>query len=580
MTNAVIADKFDELGELLDLAGENPFRARAYHTAARTLRDIGYDLPGMIRRGEPLPKIPGIGSDLAGKIREIATTGHTPLLDQLRKSIPPALLELMRIPGLGPKRVKLLYDQLGIRSTEELAEACREHRVRSLHGFGEKTEEHILQALGELRDTGRRYLLSEAAPVAQRYEAYLKEDTNMKQVITAGSYRRGKETVGDLDILVTGLDPAAAVKRFTTFPDVMQVLASGPTRAAVRLNNGLQVDLRVVPAESYGAALHYFTGSKAHNIAVRQLGIARGYKINEYGVFEGTRRIAGETEESVYRAVGLPYIEPELRENRGEIEAAARGRLPPIVAGAAIQGDLHLRPPREANETTLGALLTAARALGWRYVGFVDAFDPKGDIALQRRRFTQRTQMAARLAKSLGILVFRGWAIAADQLEATVESKNDDAPNTLRLGDYWVVEPPVEAALPSARQTTLILKLMQQSHRIVLSRMTGRTLPDGEPAKLDWERIFRAAADREVWLEIDGTPEHLDLPDVLAKRAGELGAAITLTSRAATGTELQQINWAVLTARRAWLTAAQVVNTRDSRLVRTQLRQRSAHTTR
>jgi DNA polymerase (family 10) len=320
--NADIAAVFETIADLLELGDENPFRVRAYRNAARIVGNLGLDLAGELAAGRELPKLPGIGADLAEKIHEIVATGTCALAERLRKRYPAGITALLRVPGLGPKRVAVLYKKLRIRSLEELGRAAERGRLQELPGFGVKTEARVLEAVSARLSKKQRFPLAAAARYAEPLAAYLRGIAGVDRVVLAGSYRRRRETVGDLDVLVTTTRPGEVIERFTAYPEVKEVTAAGGTRASVILAGGLQVDLRVVPPESFGAALHYFTGSKAHNIAVRRLAQARGLKLNEYGVFRGRKRVAGDTEESVFAAVGLPWIPPENREDRGELAPA------------------------------------------------------------------------------------------------------------------------------------------------------------------------------------------------------------------------------------------------------------------
>ena len=350
--NADIAKVFEQIADLLELGDENPFRVRAYRNAARIVGNLALDLAGEVSAGRELPKLPGIGADLAGKIREIAATGTCGLAERLRKRYPAGITDLMRLPGLGPKRVAALYRELRIRSLQDLAKAAERGRLRELAGFGEKTEARILEAVAAQLSKKQRFPLATAARYAEPLADYLRQTKEVDEVVLAGSYRRRRETVGDVDVLVTTGQPAAVIKRFTAYPEVKEVTAAGDTRASVILACGLQVDLRVVPPESFGAALHYFTGSKAHNIAIRRLAQARGLKLNEYGVFRGANRVAGDTEASVFAAVGLPWIPPELREDRGEIAAARGGKLSGLSEGPAFAAapDAPALPPQRARK--------------------------------------------------------------------------------------------------------------------------------------------------------------------------------------------------------------------------------------
>ncbi|CAG1007127.1 partial DNA polymerase/3'-5' exonuclease PolX, partial [Burkholderiales bacterium] len=331
---------FTEIADLLEIQGANPFRIRAYRNAARILGDLPQEARLLVESGDDLTRLPGIGADLANKINEIVSTGRCSLLERLHRELPPAITELMKIPGLGPKRVKALYHDLDVQTVEQLHRAAQDGRIRALPGFGEKTEQNILQAVEAHASQSRRFKLATAAQYAEALHAFLQTIPGVNQVVVAGSFRRMRETVGDLDILVTAAKDSPVMQRFTAYDEVAEVFSSGETRASVLLKSGLQVDLRVVAQQSYGAALHYFTGSKAHNIAIRRIAQQQGLKINEYGVFRGAQRIAGDSEESVYRAVGLPYIPPDLREDRGEIEAARGGRLPKLLELSDLKGDL------------------------------------------------------------------------------------------------------------------------------------------------------------------------------------------------------------------------------------------------
>jgi DNA polymerase (family 10) len=331
--NADIGRVFEEIADLLELGDENPFRVRAYRAAALELQRRDIDVAGLIARGEELPKIRGIGADLAGKVAEIVKSGGCKFLEELRAHYPPGITQLFKLPGLGAKRVRLLHEELGVASLSDLQRAARDGRIRTLARFGEKSERKILESVeAQLGSQPGRFKRAVAARYAEPYKRYL--ETSADKVVIAGSYRRKTETLGDLDVLVTAKRPKDAIERFVRYPDVARILAQGSTRASVLLKSGLQVDLRVVPARSFGAALHYFTGSKTHNIAIRRLGLKRGLKINEYGVFRGKRRVAGETEESVYASLGLPWIPPERREGEGDLRALAATREAPSATHA------------------------------------------------------------------------------------------------------------------------------------------------------------------------------------------------------------------------------------------------------
>ena len=370
--NADISAIFEEIADLLEIEGANPFRICAYRNAARTLGELQQELRLLLEKGEELPRLPGIGADLTVKIKEIAGSGHCSLLERMRQELPPAITELLKIPGLGPKRVKALYHDLDVQTIEQLHRAAQDGRIRALHGFGEKTEQNILQAVEAHASQSQRFKLALAAQYAETLRAYLEATPGVLQVTVAGSFRRMRETVGDLDILVTAKPDSPVMQRFTGYDEVAEVYAAGETRASILLKCGIQVDLRMVVQQCYGAALHYFTGSKAHNIAIRRIAQQLGLKVNEYGVFRGDERIAGDSEESVYRAVGLPYIPPELREDRGEIEAARGGRLPHLVELSDLRGDLHAHSKASDGHDTLQDMALSAKALGLEYLAITE----------------------------------------------------------------------------------------------------------------------------------------------------------------------------------------------------------------
>ncbi|NMC20086.1 MAG: PHP domain-containing protein, partial [Thermogutta sp.] len=372
MTNAEIAAVFDQVADLLEFQGANPFRIRAYRAAARTIGELVEPLSQWVESGRDLRELPGIGDDLSQKIATLLSTGTLPLLEELKAEFPESVLSLLRVQGLGPKRAAVLYRELNIRSLEDLLAACEAHRVRELKGFGAKTEENILKGLRAAMEESQRILWYQADQLVRDLTAYLASVPGLRRCEPAGSYRRGKETVGDLDILAAAEDPEAVMRHFERFPGVRRVLAGGTTKAAVELNAGLNADLRVVPEESFGAALQYFTGSKEHNVVLRGMAKERGLKINEYGVFRGEDRIAGEDEEGVYAALGLPWIPPELREGRWEFDWALGEGLPELITLDDIRGDLHMHTTWTDGMATVEEMARAAKERGYAYIAITD----------------------------------------------------------------------------------------------------------------------------------------------------------------------------------------------------------------
>ncbi len=567
--NADIAAIFGEIADLLEIRGENPFRVRAYRNAARSVGELGRDLKTLIDAGEELPKLPGIGADLAAKIQEICRTGTCKLLEQLHRELPPAISELLGLPGLGPKRVKLLYDKLKIRTVEDLKRAARAGRIRGISGFGPKTEAGILQALAERGAAPQRCKLAIAAQYAAALEGYLAKVPGVREVTVAGSFRRMRETVGDLDILVAARAGSPVMKRFTGYDEVKKVLAHGDTRSSVTLKSGLQVDLRLVPPKSYGAALHYFTGSKAHNIAIRKLGQARRLKINEYGVFRREQRVAGETEESVFSAVGLPWIPPELREDRGEIEAARAKRLPRLVELADLKGDLHAHTKATDGHNTLGEMAAAAKAAGLAYLAITE-HSRRLTVArgLDAERLLKQIDEIERLNGELkGIALLKG--IEVDILE---DGKLDLPDSVLSRLDLVVGAVHSAFKLPRRKQTDRVLRALDNRYFTVLAHPSTRLIGEREPIELDMVRVVRAARKRGCYLELDAQPDRLDLSDVHCQMARDEGVLVAVDSDAHSAFDFTHLRFGIGQARRGWLTADDVLNTRSLSQLRPLLR--------
>ncbi len=562
--NADIAAVFDEIADLLEIQGENPFRIRAYRNAARQMESMGMPVADMVAKGEDLTELPGIGDDLAAKIREMVETGKCKALEKLRAKFPPTITTLLKLPGLGPKRVKTLYDKLKIKTLEQLKAAAREHRIRELEGFGDKTEATILEALEQHAEQVTRFKLAVAAQYAEPLASYLKRSRNVKQVEIAGSYRRCKETVGDLDLLATTKGASNVMDRFVKYDEVRDVLAHGETRATVRLKCGLQVDLRVVSTESFGAALQYFTGSKAHNIEIRRLGQDRKLKINEYGVFKGKKSIAGGTEESVYRAVGLPWIAPELREDRGEIEAAHKGKLPKLVELSDLRGDLHAHTKATDGHHTLKEMAEAAKARGLEYLAITE-HSRRLTVAhgLDPHRLRKQMEEIDRLNENLsGITILKG--VEVDILE---DGSLDLPDEVLAECDLVVGAVHSKFHLPRAKQTQRILRAMERPYFSILAHPSGRLIGNREAYEVDMLKIIRAAKARGCFLELNAHPERLDLMDVNCQLAKDENVLVAISSDAHRLQDFDNLKYGVGQARRGWLTKDDVLNTRPLKLL-------------
>ena len=557
--NGDIADRFDEVADLLEIEGANAFRVRAYRNAARTLRDLPQAVTGMVAEGADLTDLPGVGEDLASQIREIVATGELSRLRDLEAEVPPGLTEVLGIAGLGPKRVQALHANLGVETLGDLEAAAKSGKIRSLSGFGEKTEANILHELATRGSGEKRTRRRVAEEVAEPLAAYLRDVAGVEQVTVAGSYRRRKETVGDLDILATCTADSPVIARFVAYEDVRDVVSQGRTRSTVILKNGLQVDLRVLAQESYGAALHYFTGSKAHNIHVRKMGVEAGLKINEYGVFRDDARIAGSTEREVYDAVGLPYIPPELREDRGEIAAAQSDGLPDLVTLDDIRGNLHSHTKASDGAKTLREMAVAARARGWSYLAITDhskAVAVANGLDADRLA-AQVEEIEALNAELSGITLLK--SIEVDILESGELDLPDDILGRL---DLCVCAVHSHFELSRDKQTERILRAMDNPNFGILAHPTGRLISTRAGCALDMERVIRHAGETGAVLEINAQPDRLDLDDVHAKMARDAGVPLSIGTDAHTDAHLDMMRYGVDQARRGWLTAADVVNTR------------------
>lgn len=560
MENVDIARIFEEVADLLEIQDESPFRVRAYRDAGRTLRSLGEPVAGLVARegARGLTALPGIGKDLAGKIVELVETGELPLLKELLAKTPESLVEMTRIPSLGPKRAKLLYDTLGIKTVGELEEAARSGRLRGVRGFGDKLVATILDGCAKRRASAGRVRLAEAEAQVAPLLRHLRAAREVLGVEVAGSLRRRKETVGDVDILVSARHGEPVASRLLAYPEIKQVLAHGATKCSVVLRSGLQVDLRVVEPESYGAALHYFTGSKAHNIAIRTLGVSRGLKINEYGVFRGDRRIAGQEEVDVFRAVGLPWIPPELREDVGEIEAARAHRLPELVELGALRGDLHVHTTYTDGRDELEVMVSACKARGYEYVAITDhtkAVRVAGgldDTGLRRQ-----ARAIDRLRRTLdGITILHG-----AEVDILDDGSLDLDDVMLAELDYVVASVHSKLTMPEPDMTRRILRALENPFVTALGHPTGRLLGRREPYAVDIAQVARAAHELGVLLEINAQPERMDLGDAHIRTAREAGAKLVIVSDAHAAADLDLVRYGIDQARRGFCAAADIANT-------------------
>jgi DNA polymerase (family X) len=559
MENIQIAKTFEEVADLLEIQGANPFRVRAYRNAARTIGTLGAPIEKMLEHnGHALEELPGIGADLAGKISKLCRSGELPLLAQLTRKTPESLVAMLRIPGVGPKRARLIYRSLHVKTLAQLETAARAGRLSALPGMGKTLEQTILRGVRQDKAHGARVPLAEAEAYVHPLVEKLRAMPEAELVDVAGSLRRRRETVGDVDILVASSHPAAIAETFVTYPDVKRVLARGETKCSVVLRSGLQVDLRTVPRSSYGAALHYFTGSKPHNIAVRLLGVKRGLKINEYGVFRGTRQLGGRTEQEVFKAVGLPWISPELRENHGELDAARGDRLPTLVELADMRGDLQMHTDATDGKNTLAEMVEACRSRGYDYVAITDhtkAVRVAG--GLTKAGFHKQ----AREIDAIRRRVSQPVVLKGAEVDILDDGSLDLDDETLADFDVILVSVHSRFNMSKAEMTHRIVRAIQHPRVHILGHPTGRLLGKRESYPVDMPTIIKAASDSGVMLEINAQPDRLDLNDVYIQMAREAGVKLVINTDAHRIPELECMKYGVDQARRGWCEAKDIANT-------------------
>ncbi|MEN6561620.1 MAG: DNA polymerase/3'-5' exonuclease PolX [Acidobacteriota bacterium] len=560
--NNDVAAIFDELADLLEIKGENQFRVRAYRNAARTVAGLSRSVADLAAEDKGLDGIPGIGKDLADKIRTIVATKKLPLLEEMKKELPEGLSALMKVRGLGPKKIAALHKALNVSSLADLRKAASEGKIRDLPGFSEKTERALLEELGKTKVTERgpeRFKRAMAEQMVTPLFGELKKARGVEEIAIAGSYRRQAETVGDVDILVAAEKSRDVMDRFVHNDDVSQVLAEGDTKSSVVLRGGLQVDLRVVPLESWGAALHYFTGSKAHNIAVRLMGVKRKLKVNEYGVFRGDKMIAGRTEEEIYKLFGMPYIEPELREDRGEIQAALEGRLPHLVELRDIRGDLHAHTKATDGRYTAEEMAEAAKKRGYEYLAVTD-HSKRVTMAhgLDEARLARAVKEIDKLnARLKGITLLK--SIECDIL---VDGSLDLSDAILGELDLVSCSVHYNFNLPKDKQTERVIRALDNPRVNIFCHPTGRLINEREGYEIDLEKVMRAAVERGCFLELNAHPDRLDLDDVHCQMAKGLGLRIAVSTDAHSTDDLDLMRFGIGQARRGWIEPDDVINTR------------------
>lgn len=563
--NAEIADRLDQLADLLEIENENPFRVRAYRNAARVVRQHPKSFTQLVAAQADLADLPGIGESLAEKITTIVKTGRFPALEKARRRIPIALSALMKIRGLGPKKVRALHRQLNIRSFADLKRAAQAGRIRSLEGFGARTEANILAELAAQRQTERRMTRLQAGEIVEPLVAWLRDIKGVRQVTPAGSFRRCLETVGDIDLLITASRGAPVIEQIGRYAEVAEVISQGATRSTMRLHSGIQVDVRVVPEASYGAALHYFTGSKAHNIALRSRAQRKGLKINEYGVFKGDKRVAGRTESEVFKAMGLPYIEPELRENRGEIEAALKDKLPQLIRPGDIRGDFHCHTRASDGHNTIQELAEAARQLDYEYLAITDhSQHVRIAHGLSPERLAAQLDEIDKINDQLQAFV----VLKSCEVDILEDGSLDVPDDLLQRLDFTVCAIHYQFGLARKKQTQRVLKAMDNRYFNIFAHPTGRLINERPPYDIDLEQVVKAAAGQGCCMELNAHPQRLDLTDEACMLAKEHGVKVALGTDAHSADMLGYMRFGVDQARRGWLGPVDVLNTRSVRKLR------------
>ncbi len=557
MKNREIATIFESLADILEIKGENAFRVNAYHRVSRIIGDLPTDVADLVESGE-ITEIAGIGAGTAGQLAEYLETGRITRYEEAKKSIPKGLIELLSVPGLGPKTIGLVWNDLNVKSLAGLKRALRGGKILDLPGMGKKKVENIQKGISAYESRSGRLTLGAILPTAEEIVEYLKETTGVSDVSLAGSTRRYRETIGDIDVLAFSRKPAAVIEAFTGMPGVKEVLAAGTTKASVRVSGAMQVDLRVVPPDSAGAALMYFTGSKDHNVRLRGLAQEKGLKLNEYGLFKGDRRVAGKTEEAVFRRLGLPFIPPELREDRGEVEAALEGELPDLVEREDIRGDLHVHSNWSDGYATIEEVARAAKAQGHQYVSINDHTRSLGIAhGLSIERIEKQLKEIAKVNKKIkGITVLSG-----TEVDILSDGRLDFPDKLLARLDVVVASVHSGFAQSSDRITGRIVSAMENPHVDIIGHPTGRLLGTREPYAVDLERVMEVAAETGTALEINAYYERLDLNGVNVRRAVELGATIAIGTDSHHIDQLWMMDLGVHTARRGWLTKKSLLNT-------------------
>lgn len=566
--NSEISRIFQNMADLLEIKGDNPFRIRAYRRASESIANFSVSVEDMVNDDRELTDIDGIGDDLAAKIQEFIDNGEVQAYEELKEEIPIQLLDMLRLPGIGPKKIQKIYEELGIDNLDDLKTAAENKEIQKLDGFGNKTVEKILEGIAEIKDNPAysRYLYSVVGEYVQPLQKYIEDIEEVDKTAVAGSYRRCRETIGDLDILIICDDNEKVMDEFVKYREIEEVVAKGETKAAVILNSGLQVDLRAVAAESFGAALQYFTGSRDHNIELRTIARKKNLKINEYGVYRGDKKVAGNTEEEIYNKMDLPYIIPELRENRGEIEAGRNNELPRVVELEDIKGDLQMHTDNTDGNNTLEEMVNAARAKNYSYIGITD-HSKRVSMAggLDEERLLQQISAIEEMNNKYDDITI----LKSIEVDILKDGTLDLSDSVLEKLDYRVCSIHYNRNLSRKHQTKRILDAMDNPYFNIFAHPTGRIIGERKEIDFDMEKVMGKALAEGCILELNAYPQRLDLSDIYCKQAKELGLKISIATDAHSGHELDHMIYGINQARRGWLEAEDVINTGDLQQLKT-----------